>query len=146
MGFMSINSLFRRRGGGGVPPPPPSNILPYYGVAPQYMTQEEKNSDFIKGLTYRGPTADRLNPGFSLNAPSGSGLGMFYAYPVEYGEAVFTNITDGGFQGGWDGAQGDPFTLYGPLIVPVNFDGAIVNFYLYQTDWEDLGEIEWSVT
>lgn len=144
MGFMSLTSMFRRRGGSSGPLPP-SNIFPYYGVASADLTQEQKNGEFIKGLTYRGPTASRANPSFTLNTPSGSNLTMFYAYPVEYGEATFLDVQSN-FQGGWDGAHGDYGSTMGPIIVPVDFNGAVVNFYLYQTDWPELGQVEWSVT
>lgn len=143
MGFMSISSMFRRRGGAAAPPP--SNILPYFGVASVNLTQAQKNGAFIKGLTNRGPTASRVNPSFTLNAPSGSGLTMYYAYPVSYGEATFLDIQSN-FQGGWDGAHGDYGSTMGPIIVPVDFNGTTVNFYLYQTDWEELGQVEWSVS
>lgn len=142
MGFMSITSMFRRRGGA---PLPPSNILPYYGLASVNTPMSGKNSDFIKALQFRGPNASRVNPSFTLDAPAGSSMSMFYAYPVEYGEATFLDIQSN-FQGGWDGAHGDYGSTLGPIVVPVNFNGAIVNFYLYQTDWEDLGRVEWSVS
>lgn len=144
MPFMSVSSMFRRRGG-AVVPPPPTNILPYYGVAPWDITQAQKNGNFIKGLSTRGPTANRLNNSFTLNTPSGSGLTMYYAYPVSYGEAEFLDV-ESNFQGGWDGAHGDYGNTLGPIIVPVDISGTIINFYLYQTDYDELGSIEWRAT
>lgn len=141
MGFMSINSMFRRRGSNA----PPSNITPYYGVASANLTQAQKNGTFIKSLANRGYTPDRLNPSFTLSAPSGSKLTMYYAYPVSYGEATFTDVASN-FQGGWDGAHGDNGNTLGPIIVPVDFNGTTINFYLYQTDWPELGTVEWKVT
>lgn len=143
MGFMSLTSVFRRRGSNV--PLPPSNIFPYFGLGPASMSQSEKNSDFIKGLQYRGTEASRNHSGFVLDAPSNSGMSMCYAYPVSYGQATFLDV-ESNFQGGWDGAHGDYGSTLGPIVVDVNFDGAIVPFYLYQTDWEDLGRVLWSVS
>lgn len=144
MAFMSLVSSFRRRSGGGSTPAP-TNILPYYGVANAFLTQAQKNGTFIKGLANRGPTPDRLNPNLTLNAPTGSGLAYYYAYPVSYGEAIFTD-TSNGYQGGWDGAHGDNGNTLGPIVVPVNLNGTVVNFYLYQSDWEELGQMTFTVT
>lgn len=149
MSFMSLQPSFWRRATQDGGAPPPSNIYPYYGVAVD-PGQPSKNSAFILGLAYRGPNADRTfpSPGFSLDAPTGSNLSMFYAYPVSYGEAVFTDLSPGGggFQGGWDGAHGDYGSTLGPIIVPVTISGTVVNFYLYQTDYSELGQMTFSVS
>jgi hypothetical protein len=143
MGLMSMISVSVFRTSEGVTSPEPTNILPYYGVS-AVVDQSAKTGDFILALPHRGPTPDRLNPSFILNAPTPD-LTMYYAYPVAYGEATFLDV-QANFQGGWDGAHGDYGSTLGPLIVPVTIDGHVVNFYLYQTDWEGLGEIEWSVS
>jgi hypothetical protein len=70
---------------------------------------------------------------------------MYYAYPVSYGEADFLDI-ESNFQGGWDGAHGDYGQTLGPIIVPVDFNGTTVNFYLYQTDYDELGSVTWRAT
>jgi hypothetical protein len=50
--------------------------------------------------------------------------------------------------GGWDGAQGDPINLYGPVIVSnVVADGQPAqDFYLYESDWPTLGLSYWQVS
>jgi hypothetical protein len=73
---------------------------------------------------------------------------MYYAYPVSYGQAVFTDITPivgSNFQGGWDGAHGDSGGTLGPIIVQVNINGTNVPFYFYQTDYPNNGEMLWKV-
>lgn len=136
MGFMSISSRFRRR--------MDDAIYPYFGTAPWDLTQPQKNGAFIKSLGSRGLTADRNNASFTLDCPSGSGLTMYYAYPVAYGQATFLDV-ESTFEGGWDGASGDWGQTLGPIIVPVDINGVMVDFYLYQTDFEELGSVEWSV-
>lgn len=143
MGFMSIQSLFKRRAASGVGQPQPSNIFPYFGVA-QTRTQAQKDGAFILSLPSRGPTASRANPSFTLNAPTAD-LTMYYAYPVSYGEATFLDIASN-FQGGWDGAHGDFGATLGPIIVTVLISGVPVSFYLYQTDYANLGSVQWSAT
>ena len=147
MAFMSLSSIFRRRaaaGGGGETSP--DEIYPYYGVALD-PGMAGKNESFIRGLSSRGPNLDRTfpEPGAAFNAPYGSGLFLFYAYPVSYGEAIFTD-TSNGYQGGMDGAHSDYGGTLGPIIVPVTVGGKVVNFYLYQSDWEDLGQINYAVS
>lgn len=138
MGFMSIASRFRRHAVAAA-------ITPYFGLGPWEIPQEAKNGDFIKALSNRGPTASRLHPSFTLNAVTGSGNTFYYAYPVSYGEATFLDV-ESTFEGGWDGASGDWGQTLGPIIVPVDIDGVMIDFYLYQTDYEELGLVEWSVS
>lgn len=137
MSFMCVTSKFRRRASAG--------ILPYYGLGPWDIPQSSKNEALIKSLSNRGPTASRENPSFTLDAKTGSGMTMYYAYPVAYGEATFLDV-ESNFEGAWDGALGDWGQTYGPIIVPVMVDGKSVDFYLYQTDYEELGSVEWRVS
>ncbi len=137
MGQNSLTSIFRRR----VSQAEPTNILPYFGVAAT-TTPAQKNAAFILALPSRGPTPSRANPSFTLNADTNAKT-MYYAYPVSYGQAVFTDIA-AQFQGGWDGAHADFGQTLGPIIVPVMVGGVSVNFYLYETDYPNLGSIEWS--
>src|SRR5690606_16593761 len=120
----------------------PLIIYPYYGVADMNAVKDEA---FILALTGRGPNGDRTAT-FTLDSgAAGSGLKMYYAYPVSYGLATFTD-TSNGFEGGWDGVRNDPFTLPGPIIVPVTVGGNVVDFYLYGTDFDGLGQVTWQVT
>lgn len=140
MGFSSITSRFIRR----VLAETDLDLRPYFGVASAWTPIEEKNSDFIKALAGRGPTESRVVPSMILNAPSNSGLGMYFASPVQFGEVVFLDV-ESNFEGGWDGVHNDWGQTFGPIIVPVDINGTMVDFYLYQTDFEDLGVVEWSV-
>lgn len=121
-------------------------IYPYFGAAP-VVGQAAKNSAFILALPQRGPTADRKNPGALMNSFDMQTT-MYYAYPVSYGQAVFTDITPVGgsyMQGGWDGATGDGGVTLGPIVVPVNISGTTIDFYFYQTDYPNNGEMLWRV-
>ena len=121
-------------------------LYPYFGAAP-LIGQAGKTSAFILSLPQRGPTVDRKNPGALMDSFNMQTT-MYYAYPVSYGQAVFTDITPVGgsfMQGGWDGAHGDGGVTLGPIIVPVNINGTMIDFYLYQTDYPNNGEMLWRV-
>ncbi len=107
----------------------PVVLTPYFGAA---ATNSVKNAALILSLAQRGPTADRLNNDMVII--DGVNISMFYAYPVSYGQATFTDLGNG-FQGGWDGAAGagDGSTL-GPITVTVNG----TPFYLYKTDQSNI--------
>lgn len=115
-----------------------TGVLPYYGTAPVGAAHTQA---LIFGLQFRGPTADRNNPAFTLT--SGENVSMYYAYPVSYGEATFFD-TDAQMEGGWDGALNYQETgLLGPDTVNVVIDGQTIPFYLYETDWPNLGLCHW---
>ncbi len=111
----------------------PVLMTPYFGAAP---TNSVKNGALILSLSERGPNNNRLNDSFQII--DGPGISMFYAYPVSYGLATFTDLSNG-FQGGWDGAggAGDGTTL-GPITVNVTVGGVSTPFYLYRTDQENI--------
>ncbi len=137
MGLNSAMCAFHRRRAAT------ATLEPYYGVGP-VVSMASKNAAFITALPHRGPNTNRLNPSFTLDTETNQQT-MYYAYPVSYGQAVFTDIAQQ-FQGGWDGAHGDFGQTLGPIIVPVMVGGDSVDFYLYQTDYPNLGSVEWSVT
>lgn len=121
-------------------------LYPYFGAAP-LVGQSGKTSQFILSLPQRGATLDRKNPGALMDSFNMQTT-MYYAYPVSYGPAVFTDITPVGgsfMQGGWDGAHGDSGITLGPIIVSVTIGGNTVDFYLYQTDYPNNGEMLWRV-
>lgn len=111
----------------------PSGVLPYFGTASASATMD---SALILGLQFRGPTPDRLNPAFTLT--SGPNVSMYYAYPASYGFATFLD-TDSQMEGGWDGAFFDTTGALGPITVDVGG----TPYYLYKTDWPDLGLCHW---
>lgn len=119
-------------------------IRPYYGVAPVTST---KDGNFILSLPGRGPSASQVAT-FTLDSGApGSGLTMFFAYPVAYGLTKFEDAATPGFYGGWDGAKGDPTdpSKWGPITVPVDIGGGnMIDFYLYQTDYDGLGSVTWN--
>ena len=142
MGLQSSLIRYRKRAVAGVAP----SVLPYFGVA-ALVPNAQKTSAFILALPQRGPTATRVTPEAWMDSSTMS-LTMYYAYPMSYGQAVFTDITPAGgsfMQGGWDGAHGDSGNTLGPVIVPVNVGGTMVDFYLYQTDYPNNGLMLWKV-
>lgn len=141
MGFSSLTSRFLRR----LAVEPDLDLRPYFGVASFETPMEQKNGDFIKSLTGRGPTESRVVPSMTLDSYTGSGFTMFFASPVQFGEVTFLDI-ESNFEGGWDGVHSDWGQTLGPIIVPVNLNGTVVDFYLYQTDFEEIGLVEWKVS
>lgn len=152
MPFTSINIGSGRRSGspdpGGGTPGDGAGITPYAGVADW---DAPKNSATILGLQQlqRGPAADRTFPLFRTSA-EGNDAG-YYAYPKIYGLATFNETDENGNiigigDGGWDGANGDPITTFGPKEVIVVIDGISIPFYVYVMDWPGNGEQWWKVT
>lgn len=138
MGLNSMQSVFRRRASAGQP----AGILPYFGVGP-VVSQANKTAALILALPSRGPTADRSNLAFTLDTEDNLHT-MYYAYPVSYGQAIFLDVS-AGYEGGWDGAHGDFGQTLGPITVNVTVSGVVVPFYLYQTDYPNLGSVLWRV-
>lgn len=125
-----------------VPPAPPVStpeaILPYYGVAPLNSAHTES---LILSLAGRGDTPSRF---FSFDLTTTNQQYMFYAYPVEYGLAVFAD-RDNGMEGGWDGALMSSDQM-GPDTVNVTVAGrGSVPFYLYRSEWPWNGTSRWRV-
>lgn len=114
-----------------------ASIAPYYGLSTDINITEA----LVLGLSNRG-TAGTNALTFNLDAPPGSGLFMFYAYPVDFGASQFVD-QDNGFPGGWDGAYNDIWNgPYGPMTISVMG----IPFYVYRTDHEDLGLKTWTVS
>jgi hypothetical protein len=119
-------------------------VYPYYGSG---ATSAVLNSAFVLALAHRGPNGNRLmNPMQIIDGPN---ISLYYAYPVSYGQAVFTDLGNN-FQGGWDGAHKDSGVTPGPVTVSVTVDGVPTPFYVYQSDYPDIspasGPTNWSVT
>ena len=98
------------------------------------------------GLTIRGTVEDRTG-GFTTANPlllesQGTSQTMMYAYPASYGFATFLDI-ESNFTGGWDGAVAP---AKGPATVNVTIGGNVVPFYVYKTDYPNLGPVTWSIT
>ena len=127
MGFQAISQIHR-------PKFNVSSIAPYYGM----NTAEIGTEAIVLGLAHRGTPGTYIINAFSLDATPGQGLYQYFAYPVAFGPAEFVD-TDNGFIGGWDGANNDPWNVYGPIVV--NVQG--IPFYLYRTDHNDLGLCNW---
>lgn len=124
-------------------------VRPFYGVA---LSTAAQTPSFITSLSGRGPTAGSRN--ISIMALSSTGdNSYYYAYPVAYGQAQFMEVDSAGNTiglgyGGWDGARGDPISLYGPTVITgVIADGQPAqDFYLYESDWPGLGTTYWQVS
>ena len=115
-----------------------ASIAPYYGLS----TDTNITEALVLGLAHRG-TAGTNSFVFTMDATPGSGLFMFYAYPVDFGASQFLD-SDSGFPGGWDGAQNDIWDpqKWGPVTITVMG----IPFYVYRTDYEDLGLKTWTVS
>lgn len=79
----------------------------------------------------------KLNPGE---------FGIFYVAEGA-GAATFTDLGSN-LEGAWDGAtweEDDVGTTYGPVTVQLQNGPNLVNYLMYRTDFEELGEIEFDV-
>ena len=135
MGFQGVQIYYHAK------PAAVPVIAPYYGLS----TLEVATEAMILNLAYRGPTAGVVDATIHLNASVGSGMYQFYAYPAAYGPAKFYDI-DSGFYGGWDGANNDFMNIWGPLTIDVTVAGNKVPFFVYRTDYPDLGSCNWTVS
>ena len=118
-------------------------IYPYAGIVNPAAPLTEA---LILGLTIQGTVADRTG-GFTTANPlllesQGMSQTMMYAYPASYGFATFLDI-ESNFTGGWDGAMAPAM---GPATVNVTIGGNVVPFYVYKTDYPNLGPVTWSIT
>ena len=118
-------------------------IYPYAGIVNPAAPMTEA---LILGLTIRGTVEDRTG-GFTTANPlllesQGMSQTMMYAYPASYGFATFLDI-ESNFTGGWDGAMAPAM---GPATVNVTIGGNVVPFYVYKTDYPNLGPVTWSIT
>lgn len=114
-------------GGGSLVP----TDAPYYGVATLPVTLDEA---FVLALPNRAINGTRVFSHITLSADIDEA--QFYAYPVSFGIATFTDLSNG-FETTWDGATGT-----GPATVSVNG----VDYYIYQTDNTNLGVCDWAIT
>lgn len=127
MGFQSIHVQHR-----------PKLLVPMYGMSAQTIA----DASLILSLSNRSEIATLVQD-FTLNAPTGSNLYMYFAYPVSMGLAQFLDV-ESQFVGGWDGAFDDPYEQWGPAVVNVTTpSGAVVPFYVYRTDYAELGSVRW---
>lgn len=128
MGFQSTQSRYKA-----------TLPAPFYGMS----TLEVATPAMVLALSGRFPVPITITRDFTLNAPTGSGLYMYFASPVSYGLVQFLDV-ESTFIGGWDGAQNNPYDLYGPITLNITVpDGSIVPFYVYRTDFSELGSVHW---
>lgn len=115
------------------------SVKPRYGMS----TATVVNQALVDSLTNYGPTAGVIDTTFTLNAPVGSGLYQYFAYPAAYGHAQFLDL-DSNFYGGWDGAHDDPMNVFGAILIDYDIGGGtIVPYYVYRTDYPDLTLSRW---
>lgn len=119
-------------------------VYPYFGAA---AVGAAITGAFVLGLSSRGPAGSRMNP--NLQILDSATTSLYYAYPVSYGPATFTDLGNG-FQGGWDGANKDAGNTAGPVTVSVTVAGIPTPFYVYQADYPNISPAsnptDWSVT
>lgn len=129
MGTQGVQQTYKKK-------VPALNIAPYYGLS----TTDAATEATVLSLQHRG-TPGTFVLTFSLTA--GVGQYQYFAYPESYGPCEFYD-NDSSFTGGWDGANNDPFNIYGPIVVPVTVNSVIIPFYVYRTDHDDLGLCNWT--
>ena len=128
MGFQSVQSTHRAK-----------LYAPFYGLSTLEVATEEMLLSLNRSMVT--PMTTVLD--FTLDAPTGSNLYMYFASPVSLGLVQFLDV-ESTFVGGWDGANNDPFNVYGPITMNITApDGSIIPFYVYRTDWYDLGSVRW---
>lgn len=115
-------------------------LAPFYGLS----SSTQIDQALVLGLSGRGAVG-KLDCSFTLDAPTGSGKYMYFAYPKVYGLADFLD-TDSQFYGGWDGAHNDSINFYGPVVIPIEYRGKVQDFYVYRTDYPELGVCNWTVS
>jgi len=119
-------------------------VYPYFGSA---AAGAAITGAFVLGLSKRGTLGSRLNP--NLQILDSATTSLYYAYPVSYGQATFTDLGNG-FQGGWDGAHKDSGNTAGPVTISVTVAGVPTPFYVYQADYPNISPAgnptDWSVT
>lgn len=123
---------------------------PFYGAAAAPATGSAylsyaNWSTFIQALPSQGTAGTRVLANMPIT--QGSGQYGWYAYPVSYGQATFTDLSNS-LQGAWDGA-GNPPNISGstgPITVQVTINGVTTPYYLYRTDNPSIGLKTWAVS
>jgi hypothetical protein len=73
----------------------------------------------------------------------------FFSYPVALGEATFVDQAVG-LPGGWDGAtwpdDGNIASTFGPKIIVRELNGIQTEWFVYRTDWTNIGQVDYTVT
>ena len=117
-------------------------IYPYYGTGPALPADWQA---FITALPYRG-TAASVNVDMSYDC-IGTTVYGYFAYPKSYGKAQFFDKLSQ-FTGGWGGAGN---STQGPSTASINasndepfetnvvINGVSTAFYVYRTDYANLG-------
>lgn len=117
-------------------------VYPFFGTGPALPANFDT---FVNALPNRG-TQGNVNVNMTLDA-AGADVYMYFAYPKTYGLAQFFDVASN-FYGGWGGAgnsgQG-PSTASStagddiPLEVTVTINGVPTAFYVYRSDFDNLG-------
>lgn len=113
----------------------PPLVAPYYGLS----TVRVATPEMVLGLSNRG-TPGSVEATFNLTA--GPGQYQYFASPKKYGLVRFLD-PDSSFYGGWDGANDDPWTVWGPIVLDIEVEGRLYPFYVYRTDHQNLGFCRW---
>lgn len=109
------------------------NVVAYYGLS----TVKLLDASGILALT---PLSNPVLP-YNLTLTAGVDQFMYWASPVSFGEVQFFD-RESQFAGGWDGAHGYPqVVVEGPKTILVNGQ----SYYLYRTDYDNLGRVPWQV-
>lgn len=116
-----------------------TQLYPLYGTGAAGLN----SGAGLGALQFQMPSTNNAN--FSITVSSGYG---YFAYPSALGLATFTD-TATNFPGGWDGASwpanGDIGEDFGPIEVMRNVNGTVINYYVYRTDFPDLGALNYDV-
>lgn len=131
MGIQSTQSIYR---------PKDFNIM--WGLSAQAIANEA----LVLGLANRSADPQTIVRDFWLNAPTGTGFYMYWASPVSAGQVQFFDV-ESQFTGGWDGANDNPYEIYGPITLNITTpSGLVVPYYVYRSDYSELGNVHWQTS
>lgn len=122
-----------------IPKYKPGSFLLLWGLS----TLRRATPEMVLNLSVRSVSPKNVNRTFSLTANGGNF--MYFASPVEFGPVQFLD-TDSSFVGGWDGANDNPFEVYGPIMLDLVIEEETIPYYVYRTDYEDLGLCHWKTS
>lgn len=131
----------------------PTGIAPFYGTGPVLPSDW---SAFVNGLTQFGALTVDGKYQVSIDVVGGSTY-MYFAYPASHGEATFYDKLSqffGGMGGAGNASQGPSAASLAnfkdmPVTVDVTISGSPVSFYVYRSDFANLGVAagnQWEVT
>ena len=121
---------------------PPIDVppFPFYKVGAPTLSEYDTAAELM--AIADGQMTSNVS-GDTISMTSGPGEYLFLFSPVSNGEITFLDLTGGAGTGGWDGAEwplnGDLGISEGPLTISLDFGAGAEDWYVYRTDWADIG-------